>query len=146
MWTKEFLSEEQLAFYKLHPWYYAEFEKFSIRTSNIIELYKSREGYRKFLPPYVGISLTYKCNLTCKMCFQDDRSKYEHEMSTDKLIEIADEIKDWETFPWVTLWGGEPLLNKNFRTVYERFQEAAGVVTILTNGVLLHHYLDLISD
>ncbi len=147
MWTKEFLSEEQLAFYKLHPWYYQEFEKFSIHTKEIIESYKNgnlKNDNR--LPPYIGISLTYKCNLHCQMCFQNDRTKYTNEITTKRLNEISDEIASWGNKPWITLWGGEPLLNRDFRNIYLQFQNSAGVLTVLTNGILLRYYFDLIGD
>lgn len=145
MWTKKFLTEAQNYHYRKYEWFWNEFNKFSERTSNLIASSDKDEVYKQY-PAYISFSLTYKCNLACPMCFQFDRPRYDGVTSLEKYISIAEEIESWNSKPWITLWGGEPTLNKDFREIYYAFLKAAGLLAICTNGTLLRNYFDLIKS
>jgi len=145
MWTKKNLTEQQNEFNKKHGWYWQEFNKFSTTTDKIISDYLSDKKplVSAQFPPYLSFSLTYNCNLKCKMCFQYNRIKYSDYLSIDEYIKITDEIKGWGTKPWVTLWGGEPTLHPEFEKIYRRFLDSAGLLAVCTNGTTLDEFLHL---
>ncbi len=147
MWTDKNLTKQQNEFNKKHKWYWTEFEKFSVATKNIISSYKSKDdlNFMAKTPPYLSFSLTYDCNLKCKMCFQYNREKYQDKLTLKDYEKITREIKSWGTNPWITLWGGEPTLHPDFEAIYKSFLDSAGLVAVCTNGTTLHKHFKLLE-
>ena len=93
---------------------------------------------------YLRISLTDKCNLRCSYCMPTEEIDFlanKKLMSTDEIFEIA------KTFvslgiKKIRLTGGEPLLRKDFDTIFSRLASLPVSLHITTNGVLLHKHLD----
>ena len=95
-------------------------------------------------PLTIGVNLTFKCNLRCKMCGQygergvlrgvEAEFRKQH-LSIRELQSIIDEISPYN--PDVFVWGGEPLLHPEF-VDFIRYVKARGLIcTVNTNGTLL---------
>ncbi len=75
----------------------------------------SRNLNRAFIKPdYVGILLTKRCNLKCKMCdIRNHPTRPEEEISFGDVKKVVDETARWGVKNMV-LSGGEPFLRKDF--------------------------------
>jgi len=86
-------------------------------------------------PDIVQITLSYKCNLRCKMC-NIRNIKVDQEMTPERIIALIDEASEWGV-PEVLLLGGEPFLQKDLMR-FIRYAGAKGLkTTIVTNGTLI---------
>ena len=76
--------------------------------------------------------LTNLCNLACSFCFQD-RKRQSGAMTAEDWIKLADQLPKGSR---VTLTGGEPVVIKDFRKIFDhvasRFE-----CNMITNGLLL---------
>jgi uncharacterized protein len=102
---------------------------------------------------------TYKCNLSCSYCFQNDVRKTSRLSSTSVMSEafVDDFFRLYldKLFPNTPkdrlrfiLFGGEPMLPRNRGTIERILQYAKEhgiVVSTATNGVMLPKMLDLIG-
>lgn len=95
---------------------------------------------RRLLPAAGTLELTARCNLSCKMCYIHNMSCDKHlareELSTEQWIGIMDQLRDTGTLP-LLLTGGEPLLRKDFCTLYAEAVKRGFLLSINTNGTLL---------
>ena len=76
--------------------------------------------------------LTNLCNLACTFCFQD-RKKQSGAMTAEDWIRLTDQLPKGSR---VTLTGGEPLVIKNFRKVFDHIASRFEC-NMITNGLLL---------
>ena len=76
--------------------------------------------------------LTNLCNLACSFCFQD-RKKQNGAMTGDDWINLIDQLPPDSR---VTLTGGEPIVFKDFKRVFDHVAKKFEC-NIITNGVLL---------
>lgn len=97
---------------------------------------------------YLRISLIEKCNLRCTYCMPAEGvtlSPPDSIMSATEVLEIA------KTFvasgvTKIRLTGGEPLLRKDFETIYNGLTKLPAEIGITTNAVLLDKYLPLFKE
>ena len=93
---------------------------------------------------YLRISLTDSCNFRCAYCMPNEEISClpnSHLMSTEEITSIA------KTFVGlgvkkIRLTGGEPLVRKEFRDILQKLSQLPVELTLTTNGVLVHQYLD----
>lgn len=89
-------------------------------------------------PFHVFWEITAKCNLTCLYCFPDMKSKRtickQQDLDTDNLHKICGQIIDAELFK-VTLTGGEALLRNDIWDIIGKLEDAAIMVSVISNGV-----------
>lgn len=88
-------------------------------------------------PVSVVWSLSYKCNLQCKHCYQNAGKPSSDELSIDEQLDVADQIAR-AGVSLVVLSGGEPLTNPNLEKLVERLRKQKIAVSIDSNGVLLN--------
>ena len=100
-------------------------------------------------PETLSLFLTYRCNLQCKMCGQWGRvgssRNYAPEILKEQLSlkEIENLLSDVKSFkPNITLFGGEPLLYKEWPEVVRMVKEKGMRCNIITNGVLLNDHAE----
>jgi AdoMet-dependent heme synthase len=94
---------------------------------------------------FIQWHLTERCNLSCKHCYQEERSTEEMPLSDirDVIEEIADMLKEWETSHGVTfsrsmnITGGEPFLRRDLFEILEEVKNHGFFVFLLTNGTLI---------
>lgn len=85
-------------------------------------------------PSVIQLSLTYRCNLRCKMCNIVDLLPQEEELSTEQIFHIIDEAKSYGIRE-VLLTGGEPFLREDIFKIcgYSYNRGLRSIIT--TNGV-----------
>ena len=100
-------------------------------------------------PETLSLFLTYRCNLRCKMCGQwgmvGSSRDYPPEtlkaqLSLEEIEGLLSEVKAFK--PNITLYGGEPLLYKQWPEVVRRVKERGMRCNIITNGVLLYDHAE----
>lgn len=96
-------------------------------------------------PKRIILELTNKCNLRCIMCAQNHIA-FDKTTLTLSMIEKIDPFL--ATAEEVTLFGyGEPLLNPEFPAILAHLKRYPNLKTyLLTNGVLLPKFVDLLMD
>lgn len=94
------------------------------------------------------MELTYRCNLSCRMCSimneikarEDIRN--ERELYKDEVIKIIAQLPSKSN---ITLTGGELFLKKGIDAILKKAAERHNI-TLATNGVLLEKYSDLLVE
>ena len=87
-------------------------------------------------PDILQITLTYRCNLKCRMCHIKNIT-VEEEIASEKVISLIDEAAQWG-IKELLLLGGEPFLHKNLME-FVRYAAAKNLkTTIVTNAVLIN--------
>ena len=93
----------------------------------------------------VTVQLTRRCNLHCRMCGQWGEKGYQHscrdqyEMDLSRWLFVADQLALLE--PYITVWGGEPLLVPWLGDFCCRLSELGLQHSLVTNGVLLKEWV-----
>ena len=96
----------------------------------------SRKLDYPFLPPQVmQISLTYCCNLRCKMCSIHGLLPKEEELTTVQVLHAVDEARAYG-IKEVLLTGGEPFLREDWAQIC-RHCSAQGLRSIITTNAAL---------
>lgn len=88
--------------------------------------------------------LTSRCNFRCEMCYVHDECHSSDALSTDQWLNLAQNVKKAGTL-FILLTGGEPLLREDFPYLYTEIKKMGFMVSINTNGSLLHKHFDLFS-
>ncbi|MDR1243747.1 MAG: radical SAM protein [Endomicrobium sp.] len=94
----------------------------------------------QILDSYITITLelTYNCNFKCVHCFNSYKKAQDKslELSLENIKYIVEKTKKLDILK-IYLFGGEPLLNKNFKEIYVFLWNQGFQITITTNGFLL---------
>jgi len=87
------------------------------------------------VPVAASIELTMRCNLHCAHCYcpPGDRGR---ELDTDEIKGVFDRMAEMGTL-FLLMTGGDPLLRKDFPTLYSYAKERGMLVTVYTNGTLV---------
>lgn len=88
---------------------------------------------RAFPPLRVQLDLTYRCNLRCSMCYQEKIFTKEEELTVEEWIKVIDQLP---RFCVITLFGGEPLVRRDFKEIANHALSSHRC-NLVTNGVLL---------
>ena len=105
--------------------------------------YKLSQGGSAF-PETISLFLTYRCNLRCRMCGQWGEAGSSRGYTADMLKEqlslgaiemLVDELSSFK--PNVTLFGGEPMLYKDWTRVVGLIKGRGMRCNMITNGILL---------
>jgi len=87
-------------------------------------------------PEVVQVSLSYRCNLRCRMCSIVDLLPQDEELSTEQIYRVVDETASYGVKE-LLLTGGEPFLRKDIFSICD-YSHAKGLRNIITtNGVLI---------
>ncbi|WP_426446099.1 radical SAM protein [Paenibacillus sp. S-38] len=105
--------------------------------------------YKTPVPESIGIKLTNRCNLRCAHCFQWNEDGYHQNMDKEEQnkdidIEVIERIlaETHETKSRLYLWGGEPMIHRQFDRILELLADDPRETTICTNGLLMDRYMD----
>lgn len=97
---------------------------------------------------------TYACNLACTYCFQhgiDGRPQMISKETVDAFFDyVREEFKDAEVKPFITLFGGEPLINSKVQReiishIVDHCVAEDYEISAVTNGYDFAEYIDLLS-
>lgn len=97
---------------------------------------------------YLRISLTDNCNLRCFYCMPDEEiscTSRENLMSADEIEKIASVFVKLGVKK-IRLTGGEPLVRKEASDILGRLSKLPVELTLTTNGILLHRFIDGFAD
>ncbi len=121
-----------------------------------LNLLSDRSGSYRSRVDYVGLrndiasptryvlNITNRCNLRCDMCTQvNEYGSGGFEMEEGLFDQILQQTA-W-TYPSYTLFGGEPLMHGKFATFVEKIRTCDCVCEVVTNGMLLQKYIDVIA-
>ncbi len=97
-------------------------------------------GYPLITPDILQVSLTYKCNLRCKMCSIMNLPQQENELSTNQVFHVIDEAKINE-IKQILFTGGEPFLRKDIFEICKYASERGLISIVTTNGTLIDEKL-----
>ncbi len=87
------------------------------------------------VPPVIIFSITNKCNLNCKDCYNKAlRMQSKEELDTEKVMDILGQAKELG-ISFIVAAGGEPFVRKDFLKVIKAFPEM--VFLVFTNGILI---------
>ena len=83
----------------------------------------------------IGLELTYRCNMKCIFCFQQELKgkKETGELSADEFIKFISQIP---RYTLITFTGGEPFIKKDNLEIIKHALEKHGC-NIITNGVMM---------
>ncbi|MCZ6634509.1 MAG: radical SAM protein [bacterium] len=104
-------------------------------------------------PETISLFLTFKCNLTCYMCgqwgdegaFKDfDNEVLKQQMSIEEIKHLVDDLAEFK--PNITLFGGEPMMYKNWTDVVSYIKEKGMRCNMVTNGTLMSVYAERIIE
>lgn len=98
------------------------------------------EAIEKKIPLSGGFEITARCNLNCVMCYVrknvGDHYALENEMTADEIISLTRQARDMGMLN-ILLTGGEILVRKDFRYIYEEISKLGLIITLYTNGTLI---------
>ena len=86
-------------------------------------------------PLNICLGITRECNLRCKHCYVSD-TRYDKELTTEEFLNVIKQIKQIKVFD-VDLFGGEPLMRKDFFVLLEALTRFKIGICLNTNGTLI---------
>lgn len=105
-----------------------------------IKKFVFRKGAACHIPVSGTFELTPRCNLNCEMCYihmsPAEESKIGTELSTEEWIHLGRKAVDAGML-YLLLTGGEPLLRKDFCTIYTELVQMGIMVSLNTNATLI---------
>ncbi len=135
-----------------HEFNQAAFEKLRRIAPNILEARRPAQAgdwHARPLPEELAFKLTNRCDLRCTHCYQWNEVGYHHNLPpADKhedldLHVIARVLKATRALRSnVYLWGGEPLLYRDWDGLVELLAEDPRWTAVCTNGTLIERRLD----
>lgn len=102
----------------------------------LVEFSKKAIDENSLYPKRYCYILTNLCNLACNFCFQD-RKKQNGAMTEQDWLKLTDELPEYAR---VTITGGEPIVFKGFRNVFDKVASKFEC-NMITNGLLLNEDL-----
>lgn len=114
--------------------------------------YHFKNGFSSY-PETISLFLTYRCNLRCTMCGQwgiEGSSRkltpeaLKSELTLNELKSVIDDVKLHN--PNITLFGGEPLLYREWVNLVRYIKEARLRCNIITNAMMLGKYAEEIVN
>lgn len=111
----------------------------SMTLSDLHKLMEA-EAKDKQIPLSGDFEITPRCNLNCVMCYvrkhPADKLAIEEEMTAGKIISIARQARDMGMLH-ILLTGGEILIRRDFKYIYEEISKLGLIITLYTNGTLI---------
>ncbi|HAJ95241.1 MAG TPA: radical SAM protein [Actinobacteria bacterium] len=87
------------------------------------------------VPPVMIFSITNKCNLKCKGCYNMTlRPSIKSELNTDEVASILEQARE-VGMSFIVVAGGEPFVRKDFLKITKAFPEL--VFLVFTNSLLI---------
>ena len=103
-----------------------------------VSQYLHSVGSRTGTPVSGTFELTGRCNFSCKMCYVhgDNCEEKNNELPASWWIDLGRQAIEAGTV-FLLLTGGEPVLHKEFTTIYKELSQMGFVISMNSNGYLL---------
>ncbi|MFO0547368.1 MAG: radical SAM protein [Polyangiaceae bacterium] len=97
-------------------------------------------------PLYLVHALTARCNARCGFCaWNPDFYDAREQLSTDAIERLYSDARR-AGFLGVSIWGGEPLLHRDFDRIARHAHDLGLTTHLVTNGFLLEHKLAPVAE
>lgn len=109
---------------------------------------KEKEHFVPRIPPEIALQITYRCNLRCRSCMQWSKIGFLRNCCSSNYLDLNPEIisrvlfETKEARSILHLWGGEPLIHREWEQVSAEFAKEKRDIVLNTNGVLIEEKLD----
>ncbi len=107
-----------------------------------LSTYLHSKAIKNEFPISGTFELTSRCNFRCEMCYVHDDCHKAEGLTTEQWLNIAEQVKNEGTL-FLLLTGGEPLIRDDFAYLYTELKKMGFMISLNTNGSLLHKYFDL---
>ncbi|NCA83560.1 MAG: radical SAM protein [Opitutae bacterium] len=111
--------------------------------------YRAEYDIRRQGPMYVGLYVTFRCNLACSWCVNPPLPPGlgldDYEADVESVSRLLDH-PFFRTVAHLNLTGGEPLMNKNLGGIIRLIRRRGFLVGMVTNGLLLEGRLPELLD
>ncbi len=100
---------------------------------------RARAAERR-IPLSAQLELTSRCNLRCRHCYLGDQLEQHHKRSLERDTEsVIQSLDDWAAAGCMQLviTGGDPMVRRDFDTVYRHAVELGMFVTVFCDGILV---------
>ncbi|MCP4676320.1 MAG: radical SAM protein [Deltaproteobacteria bacterium] len=87
-------------------------------------------------PLTVMMTLTERCNLSCKHCYIPPNASGSEDLTTAEIADLLDQLADVGTLRLI-LTGGEPTLRSDLVDLVKQAMDRRFLITLKTNGTLL---------
>lgn len=106
-----------------------------------------KDSYNR-LHDYLRISLTDNCNLRCFYCMPDEEYEFTPASKLMQVSEVETLAKIFvdQGVKKIRLTGGEPLVRKDAAQIILALSKLPVSLTLTTNGVRLHEFLDVLRE
>lgn len=111
----------------------------------MLSSYLHGKAIKNEIPISGTFELTSRCNFKCEMCYVHEGCEQTDALSTDDWLKMGEEAKKAGTL-FLLLTGGEPLIRKDFTELYTKLKGMGFLVSLNTNGSLVHKYEDLFRN
>ncbi|MBW4635804.1 MAG: radical SAM protein [Iphinoe sp. HA4291-MV1] len=128
------------------------FEKMKRIMPNLLEAKRQQqtnEDHVRRLPEEIAFKLTNSCNLRCVHCYQWNEDGHHHDMerieqNRDLDFSIIEKVfaETHETKSNVYLWGGEPLIYKDWNKLVDLLEKDPRWTSMCTNGIGIKRNLE----
>jgi radical SAM protein with 4Fe4S-binding SPASM domain len=127
------------------------FEKMRRIAPNLLAAQRSLDGRVRPLPEEVAFKLTNRCDLRCIHCYQWNEDGYHHHLSTAEVqgdLDLSIVAKVLEATRAIRsnvyLWGGEPLVYRDWDGLADLLANDPRWTAVCTNGTLIEKRLESI--
>ncbi len=111
----------------------------------MLSSYLHGKAIKNEIPISGTFELTSRCNFRCEMCYVHEGCEQIDALSTEDWLKLGEEAKKAGTL-FLLLTGGEPLIRKDFTELYTKLKDMGFLVSLNTNGSLVHKYVDLFRE
>ncbi len=95
-------------------------------------------------PAYLVHALTARCNARCGFCaWNPDFYDPKDQLSTEAIEQLYTDARA-AGFVGVSIWGGEPLLHRDFERIARHAKKVGLLTNLVTNGFLLDRKMDAV--
>ena len=107
-----------------------------LRMENMLFWLSRKINYPLVNPQVLQVSLTNRCNLSCRMCSIANSSPREQELTTAQILHAIDEAQEYG-IKEVILTGGEPFLRGDLFEIAAYCHKKGLRSVVTTNGTLI---------
>ncbi|MFH1305906.1 MAG: radical SAM protein [Candidatus Omnitrophota bacterium] len=106
----------------------------------------SAKARGKYIPWYLFLLVTEKCNMYCRYCYADIPARLKNterrvkEWTTGEIFKIIDDFYAIGT-RYLNIQGGEPLLRDDLEEIIDYANSKGMITDMFTNGLLIHKKL-----